>query len=134
MMLIKDLYENMVARYLFYGVLTVVINLLSFYILKDVLKMNLDVSNFLSILIALLFAYVVNTYCVFHSQVSTRKGKFAEFFKFFTARIFTMVLEIVGVHFMVNIIAIGSFVSKLVMQFIVVLLNYILSKFLVYKR
>lgn len=58
--LIEKLYGNSVVRYVFFGGCTTLVNLVSFYILRK-LKVELNTANIISIILAILFAYVVNS-------------------------------------------------------------------------
>lgn len=129
----RKIFKNRVGLYIFFGGLTVLVNLICFCILTKCFNWSVDLSNVLSIIIALLFAYVTNTRYVFCSKCDSVKERFYEFLKFVSARIFTMILEIVGVHIMVNILLWDSVISKIMLQVIVVVLNYIFSKMIVYK-
>lgn len=129
----RKIFKNRVGLYIFFGGLTVLVNLICFYILTKCFNWSVDLSNVLSIIIALLFAYVTNTRYVFGSKCDSAEERFYEFLKFVSARIFTMILEIVGVHIMVNILLWDSVRSKIMLQVIVVVLNYIFSKMIVYK-
>lgn len=62
---ILKLYENDVIRYIFWGGCTTLVNLVSFYIMRE-LGIILMAANVVSIILAILFAYVVNSRFVFH--------------------------------------------------------------------
>ena len=132
--LIKKFYYNDIVRYIFFGCLTVAVNLISFYVLLNLFKLNLDYSNVLSIIIALLFAYITNTIFVFHSKGLNFVERLFEFSKFIMARAFTMFFEVWFVHYTVNIINFNEMYSKFISQVIVVILNYVFSKLIVYKK
>ena len=132
--IIKKLYYNDIVRYIFFGCLTVAVNLISFYVLLNFLKLNLDLSNILSITIALLFAYITNTIFVFHSKGLRFTERLLEFIKFIMARFFTMFFEVWFVHYTVSIINFKEMYSKFIAQIIVIILNYVFSKLIVYKK
>ena len=67
---ILKLYENDVIRYIFWGGCTTLVNLVSFYIMRE-LGIILMAANVVSIILAILFAYVVNSRFVFHDQCAT---------------------------------------------------------------
>ncbi|MBF0713430.1 GtrA family protein [Gemella sp. GH3] len=121
-----------IVNYLFFGVCTTLVNLVSYYILT---KLGLEriTSNFLAITLSILFAYVVNARYVFSSKVYGIKKIFYELSKFFTSRLFTMFIEIVGVEVLVWI-GIGDFISKVIVQFIVIVANYFISQYIVFKK
>lgn len=130
---IKELYQSQTIRYLFFGGLTVLVNLLFYSLFTDAFKWNINLSNALSIVLAILFAYIVNTLFVFCTKHNSIKQRLLEFFKFLCSRIFTMILEFAGVHLCVNILSFNDMVVKIAMQFVVIVVNYLLSAFVVYK-
>lgn len=121
-----------IVNYLFFGVCTTLVNLVSYYILTK-LGLGRIPSNFLAITLSILFAYVVNARYVFSSKVYGIKKVFYELSKFFTSRLFTMFIEIVGVEVLV-FIGIEDFISKIITQFIVIVANYFISQYIVFKK
>lgn len=128
---LKLLYENAVVRYVFFGGCTTMVNLISFYLLRK-LQVELHTANMISIILAILFAYVVNSRFVFQDRCETLKDHFRPFCKFISARLVTMVIEIGSVWLLVDIMGLYDMVGKFFTQFIVMVLNYILSKFFVF--
>ena len=129
--IIKKLYDNSVVRYVFFGGCTTMVNLISFYIMRK-LGINLNTANIISIILAILFAYVVNSRFVFQDKCDTLKEHIRPFFKFISARLVTMVIEVVGVWLLVQVLGMNDMLGKFVTQFIVLILNYIFSKFFVF--
>ena len=68
--LIKKLYASSVVRYVFFGGCTTLVNLISFYVLRK-LRVGLNIANVISIILAILFAYVVNSRFVFQDKCQT---------------------------------------------------------------
>ena len=58
-------YRNSVIRYVFFGGCTTMVNLITFYLFRYVFQIPLNPANLLSIILAILFAYVVNSRYVF---------------------------------------------------------------------
>ena len=129
--LIRKLYENDVVRYVFFGGCTTLVNLVSFYGLRKV-GTELMIANTISIILAFLFAYVVNSRFVFHDNCETLKDHIRPFLKFISARILTMGIELGGVWLLVVVMGFGDMAGKFVTQFIVLALNYIFSKFFIF--
>lgn len=69
------------------------VNLLCFHFLTECAGLGLDTGNAVSIILALLFAYAVNTCFVFRSNAVGLRARLGEFLRFLLARLFTMVLE-----------------------------------------
>ncbi len=126
------LYNNNIIRYIFFGGLTTLVNLVSYYVLRKLVDYNL--ANFISIVLAILFAYFVNSRFVFRSKASNIGQRFHEFIKFISARISTMIIEMVGVFFFVDVFEINDLLGKFIIQFVVLVLNYIFSKILVFRN
>lgn len=129
--LIKKLYANDVVRYVFFGGCTTLVNLVSFFFLRQA-GVQRDIANVISIILAILFAYVVNSRFVFQDKCENLKDHLHSFCKFIGARLATMVIEVGGVWFFAEIVHMNDMVGKFITQFVVLVLNYIFSKFLVF--
>lgn len=100
--------------------------------MNSILKWEENISNFIAILLAVLFAYVTNKDLVFHSEAKTAKEKLIEFAKFMTGRAFTMVVEFVGGLILFKL-PIPNIVTKLGITVVVIILNFFISKFFAFK-
>ena len=94
--LLKKILTKEVILYIVFGILTTIVNLGSFYVMNSILQWNENISNFIAILLAVIFAYITNKDLVFHSKAETVKEKVIEFFKFMLGRAFTMIVDFVG--------------------------------------
>ena len=130
------------VRYLVVGGMTTLVSIVSFQLLCFVFGVDpeapdsvyVTVSNVISIILAILFAYAMNKRCVFRSRCESRTALLAEFGKFVGARLFTMALEVFGVYFFVNLLGQYPLLGKVETQILVVIGNYLISKFLVFRR
>lgn len=129
--LIKKLYASSVVRYVFFGGCTTLVNLISFYVLRK-LGVGLNIANVISIILAILFAYVVNSRFVFQDKCQTLADHIRPFCKFISARLMTMVIEVGGVWLLVAKLEMNDMIGKFATQFIVLILNYVFSKFFVF--
>lgn len=129
--LIQMLYANDVIRYVFFGGCTTLVNLVCFYILRQC-KVELNTANIISIIAAIIFAYIVNSKYVFQDKCNTIKDHLQPFCKFISARLVTMVIEVGGVWLLADLLDINDMISKFGTQFIVLALNYVFSKFFVF--
>lgn len=120
--------------YLFFGALTTVVNVVVFYLLTEQpLQINVTVGNVISIILAILFAYVTNKIWVFNSKTKGAKELFAEFGRFVGGRMSTMIIEVGGVYLIFNVMGQSKMLAKLVTQILVIIGNYFISKFLVFR-
>ena len=129
--MILRFYQNDVIRYVFFGGCTTLVNLVCFFVLRKC-GLELNIANLISIITAILFAYVVNSRFVFQDKCETLRDHFRPFCKFISARLVTMVIEVGGVWLLVEVCKMNDMVGKFVTQFIVLALNYIFSKFFVF--
>ena len=113
-----------------------------FHIDRLVWGFDIDVliSNVIAWTVAVIFAYVTNKLLVFESYSWKLSFVIKEFVLFISARLATGVLEILGVPFLVGlglnqtILGIEGMVSKVLVSVIVVILNYVFSKLIIFKK
>ena len=116
--------------YLVFGVLTTLVNIVSFAILTRLLSAGTVLSNVIAWFLSVLFAYVTNRIWVFQSKDG---NVFREAAAFFSGRIGTGVLDTVVMFITVDLLGWNDMVMKVISNIIVVILNYIISKFFVFK-
>ena len=122
-------YKQMLL-YLFFGGLTTVVSIGSF-ILADVIVNEL-VANVISWILAVTFAYVTNRVWVFDSKA--RGGEVAkEAVAFYTARLSTLGVEELLIFLFVTWLGCNGVLIKTLAQIVVLVGNYLLSKFLIFK-
>ena len=114
--LIKKFSTREVTLYMAFGVLTTLVNLVSFYIMVDILKWEANISNVIAIILAILVAYITNKKMVFHSETKTFKEKVVEFIKFMLGRVVTMIIEFVG-GFVLFKLPISNIISKVFLTY-----------------
>ena len=120
-------------RYLFAGGMTTVVNFSVFAIMYEIIGIDDTISNVTSISISIVFAYIVNKQFVFSHRCNSIKELAQEFFKFVGSRLFTMAVEVGGVWFFVRMLEVNAMLGKAVSQVVVVILNYIISKLIVFR-
>ena len=133
-----------IVRYVFFGVLTTLINLAVYFLSNRVLgEERYLVSNVIAWVLAVAFAYVTNKLWVFESKSWSRDVLIRELPGFFAARIFSLLVEEAGLFLMIDLMGFdrwtllgisGDRIAKIVMQFVVIALNYVFSKLVVFSR
>lgn len=131
---VKKLYKNQTVRYIFFGGCTTLVNLISYAIFRWVLQIDITVANVLSIFLAILFAYAVNKILVFESKTEGIYELLAEMAQFIGMRLATMFIEVFGVVYMSCVWKIPDMISKLMIQVIVLILNYLFSKIFIFNE
>ena len=136
----KHLDVGEILRYLVMGGLTTLVSWGTYALFAKTCGLSIIVSNILSWICAVLFAYLTNKVWVFHSRSWEFRFVIREAALFFSARLATGVLEMAGVPLLVKagldqkIFGVKGMLSKVVVSIIVVILNYIFSKLLVFKK
>lgn len=129
---VKKLYQNKAVRYIFFGGCTTLVNLISYLILRTAVSLDITRANFLSIALAILFAYVVNKRFVFESRKNGARELLKEFASFVGMRAITMFIEIFGTVFLSCVWGVPDMIAKLLIQVVVLALNFIFSKLFVF--
>lgn len=122
-----------VLLYLVFGVLTTLVNLVTFYVLITFTGLNVQIANVIAWIASVLFAYLTNRTWVFHSTAHTPQEISKEAFAFTSARFTTLLVDMAIVWFGVQLLQQDPFIWKIIDNVIVVILNYILSKVMVFK-
>ena len=133
---IKNLVQKYwdILSYLFFGGLTTVVNYLVYLPCYNLFSLSAAVSNAIAWAVAVAFAYLTNKPFVFRSHDWSMKTVIPELTKFVTCRIGSGLLE-TGILFLcVDLWAWNGNVWKLITSVLVVILNYIASKLLVFKK
>ncbi len=131
--LVKKFLTKEIILYAIFGVLTTLINIGSFYIMTTFLSVDENLANNIAIVLAVLFAYVTNKDLVFHSEAKGFGEKFIEFCKFILGRLVTMFIESVGGSLLFKYAPIPPIVSKCIITVVVIILNFIISKFFTFR-
>lgn len=125
-----------IITYLFFGGLTTIISY-GVYVLFTVVIPLGDTTlwaNIISNAAGIIFAYCTNRKWVFESKVIGFMPVLKELGKFVLARVFTVLFDLAFVYIAVDKLSGNNYIWKLVSIVIVVILNYILSKFLIFRK
>ena len=115
-----------------FGVTTTIINVVS-YALMLLSGINVQVAVVVSWLLAVIVAYFTNRVWVFNSGAVTKLELLREFISFMLARLATLVVEMVIIWFGVQLLNQDPIVWKIIDNIVVIILNYIISKLIVFK-
>ena len=133
---IKKIYNKYkeIINYIIVGGFTTIVSLATYYICIEFLNpenpLLLQLSNIISWICAVTFAYFSNRKFVFNSK---EKNLFKEASKFFASRLTTLLLDIVFMFLTVTVFKFNAKIAKLLVQGLILVSNYILSKLIVFK-
>ena len=134
---IKGLYLNYkeIINYLVFGGLTTIVNFVAYCIFARAIGIDEVLSSGIAWVCGVIFAYVTNKIFVFDSKTETKKELLKECASFFLARVVSGITCDVGTFaLMVKVFNINDILSKIVTQVMVVIVNYIFSKFVVFRK
>lgn len=126
----KKLWEPI--TYLFFGGLTTIVNIVVYLIFREGIGLYYQTANVISWIASVLFAYFTNKLWVFEAKTETKQESWAAFGKFIFFRVLSLGLDMLCMYLFISILATGDLVAKLVTQVVVVLANYVFSKFLIF--
>ena len=130
--LIKKYWD--VLSYLFFGVLTTVVNYLIYLPVYNFCGLSAALSNMIAWVGAVIFAFLTNKPFVFQSHDWSAKTVVPELTKFVSCRIASGVLETVILFLAVDCMNWNGNIWKLVTQVLVIIINYVGSKLLVFRK
>ena len=135
-----------IISYVFWGAMTTAVSFLTYSLFTLLFTAFLDataavtIANVLSWVCAVLFAFISNKLWVFDSKSFEKKVVLPEFLKFLSSRIATGVIEIAGLPLLMllglggELFGIEGLLAKLIINVIVIILNYVFSKLLIFKK
>ena len=122
--------EKELISYVIFGILTTLVNILVYLLFTRLIGLNYIISNILAWFFSVLFANITNRIWVFESE---NTNIFKEIILFFSGRLFSGIVDTVLMFVFIDLLFVGDSISKIIIQVIVVALNYIISKFIVFK-
>ena len=131
--LIKKIVNRETIAYIIAGVLTTIVNFISYESLYRLGFKNLT-ANAIAWVIAVTFAYIVNKKQVFLSKSNSINDEARKVSKFFGARLITLVVEQVGMYIFIDILGFYRLLVKAVIAVIVIILNYLFSKIFIFNK
>lgn len=116
-------------NYAIFGVLTTLVNILVFMILQQTNSNLYLVNNTIAWLLSVIFAFITNKIYVFKSPSWDLKTLSKEITLFFSSRLFTLFVDEAIMYLGISILLQSPILTKIIDQIIIILLNFILSKF-----
>lgn len=123
-----------ILSYLFFGVLTTAVNYLVYLPCYNLLHLSAAVSNVIAWVFAVAFAYLTNKPFVFKSHDWSAGTVIPELTKFVMTRVGSGGLETMIIFLTVDVLALNGNVMKLLTSVLVVIVNYVGSKLLVFRK
>lgn len=125
------------VNYVIFGCLATIVNLIAFNLSYYVLNIGKTTApaTIIAWVVAVIFAFFTNKTFVFESKTNTKKELAREAVLFFSARLFSCFVTVVGMWLLVDLTHIFSAgIGKIVNSVIELTLNYVFSKLIIFKK
>ena len=123
-----------IILYLIVGGLTTLINVVSYWIFAHPVLLNTVISTVLAWFVSVLFAFFANKIVVFESKSYEKRIFVKEMLLFFVSRVATGALDAAIMYIFVDLLLFNDLVMKIISNIVIIILNYIISKFLVFGK
>ena len=130
--MINKIFKNEVVLYVFFGVLTTLINIGLFYLLTKVGFLYI-IANIIALLTAKTIAYLSSKFFVFKKRCDNRKELLFEIIIFIIFRSLTMFIDFFGLILLVELFSVDKMIGKVILTVVVIIINYFASKKVVFK-
>ena len=136
----KDKLEKLYTKYksiilyMVFGAGTTVVNIVTYYVMYDLLSAPNVPSDIAAWITSVLFAFVTNRRYVFEQTDNSARRLARDFISFVGCRLATGVLDVAIMYLSVDVMGWNGLVWKMISNVIVIVLNYIASKYFIFKK
>lgn len=123
-----------VLNYLFFGVLTTLVNLVGYFVLTRAFGVNYMASTAVAWALSVLFAYITNKIWVFESRDTSPGVVLRELVSFVGCRLFSGILDMAVMYLCVSVWGMPDGPVKIFSNILVIVLNYIFSKLFIFRK
>lgn len=121
-----------IFNYLVFGVLTTLVNYVSYFGATRLLKINYLLANIIAWFISVVFAYVTNKFWVFEDKSLEIRKLIKEVFLFVMAGVMSGGVETLMLFVFATLLGFNDGVIKIIASVFVVIFNYVVSKFFIF--
>ena len=122
-----------IVSYLIFGILTTLVNIVSFWLLNKIIGMDYRVATTIAWIVSVIFAFITNKLYVFNSTTTGINSLFKELFSFLFFRLLSYFLDLSLMIILIEFIKADSLIAKIIANVFVVVFNYFASKFVIFK-
>lgn len=126
--------KNEIILYIIFGILTTLINIISYALFTRVIMLDTYISNIIAWILSVLFAYITNRKYVFKIDNYKLSNKIKELLSFYGLRIVSLIIDMFIMYILINLINIDDLISKIITNIFVIVVNYLFSKYLIFNK
>lgn len=129
--IMKESTGKQAVRYLLWGLLSVIVNFGTFFILYHTMHLNYQFANIVAWFLGVQVGFWVDRVIVFRHKSNTA---FREMLAFYGTRILTFLIETATLWVGISVLSANGTGSKIVGQILAIIGNFVLSKFFIFKN
>jgi len=132
----KPFYEKRrdIVLYIFFGGLTTVVSFFTFWLFADGFSLDVFIANTISWVLAVAFAFFTNRIWVFEAPTTNKKDFLVQLILFYGGRLLSFAFEMAVLFIFIKQLGLNKLIVKLLATIIVLILNYIISKVIVFRK
>lgn len=127
-----DKYKTQIL-YLIFGVVTTIVNIVCYAIFAKLLKIDPMISTIIAWILSVIVAFLTNKIYVFESKTNSKNEIVKEVISFFASRLASLGIDVLIMFIGVNLLKIDDMIVKILSNIIVIVINYFLSKYFIFK-
>lgn len=131
---LKKLINNEAVAYIFVGGCTTFLNMAIYFVLTNWFNINYLVSNCIAWIFAVTFAFFANKFIVFKSRSISLDELIVQMCSFFGLRLVSLIFDMALMFVLISIMGNDKNIMKIVVTILVIILDYLFSKFIVFKK
>ena len=133
---VKELYQRhrQIILYVFFGGCTTVVDFVVYWLCYDVCNIENVVSTAISLIAAILFAFLTNRIWVFQSRTKGMRAFLLQMAEFYGCRLFSSLFTLIAMWWTVDMMHWNGLLMKLLVNVVVIIWNYIASKFMIFRN
>lgn len=133
---IRELYckYRQLILYVLFGAGTTAVDFSVYWLCYDVLRIENVLSTAVALVLSILFAFVTNRTWVFENDAKGAKAFFVQMAEFYGCRLLSSLITLVTMWWTVDVMHWNGLVMKLLVNVVVIIFNYVASKFVIFKK
>ena len=120
--------------YALVGVVTTLINVVAFSVCHTTLGLHYALANVIAWVLSVLFAFFANKIVVFENHGWSAAVVWHEAVSFFLSRAASLLVDEAGMWLLISVLQLNELISKLLVNGLVILINYVLGKLWVFGK
>lgn len=123
-----------ILRYLIIGALTTLLDILFFSLLNGVLLLHYNLAKSITWIVTVTFAFFGNKWIVFRTKTEGSRQRALEALRFYASRLLTLLFSILFLSAFISLLGIDENLSNLLCNVFVIILNYVLGRWMVFRH